>query len=87
MNQIDFKEEREVKEPRAKVRRLRWIIWLGLAVVGVTGAVISPKFLLLVLFIACFVLYSHLPDDLRWRFLNPMSFKDRSKRKRHNDDT
>ena len=86
MNQTDFKEEREVKVPRAK-RRLQWIIWLGLVTVGVTGAFISIRLLLLVLFIACVILYSRLPDDLRWRFLNPMSFKDRPKQKSHDDDT
>ena len=86
MNQIDFKNEREVKEPRAKVSRLRWFIWLCLVVGGVAGAFISTKLLLLVLFIACIVLYSHLSDHLRWRILNPMSFKDRSRRKGHDDD-
>ena len=86
MNQIDFKNEREVKEPRAKVSRLRWFIWLGLVVGGVAGAFISTKLLLLVLIIACIILYSHLSDHLRWRILNPMSFKDRSRRKGHDDD-
>jgi hypothetical protein len=86
MNQPNFMEERKVKEPRAKRRRLHWIILIGLAAGGVTGAFLSIKLLLLVLFVACFILYSRLPDRLRWTFLNPMSLQDRSKHKSHDDD-
>ena len=87
MKQTSVKHECDVKEASPKVRWWRWWIWLGLVAVGVAVAAISPKCLLLVLCLACLLLFSHVPADLRWRYLNPMHFKNRSKRVRDDHDT
>jgi hypothetical protein len=87
MSQTVFKEKHEAEKPRAEARRLWWIIGVGLVVVGVTVAVISPKCLLLVLLIACLILYSRLPYRLRGMLFTTLFSRDLSKRKRHDDDT
>jgi len=86
MSQIDFKEKCEVNEPSTKVRWLRWIIRLGLVVVGVAVVVISPLFLLLILSIACLILYSRLPYRLRGMLFTTLFSRDLSSHKKHDHD-
>ena len=83
MSQIVFKEKHEVEEPRAEVHWLRWIIRLGLVVVGVAVVVISPLFLLLALCIICLILYSRLPYRLRGMLFTTLFSRDLSRRKKH----
>ena len=86
MSQKNTNEEREVKKPSDKFRRLRWVIWCGLVVVGVVVAVVSPKYLLLVLVIACLILSSHLPYSVRGMFMAAPFSRNVTKRKKDDSD-
>jgi hypothetical protein len=66
---------------------LRWTIRLGSVAVGVAVAVISPVFLLVVLWIACLILYSRLPYRLRGLLFTTLFSRDLSRKKKpHPDD-
>ena len=87
MSLSDFNGKSEVEKRNNKVRRMRWSIWCIVVVVGVTVAVVSPGYLLLVLAIASLILGSHLPYSVRGMFMAAPFTRNLSKHKKHDHDT